>query len=171
MDGIRVRFEKDSPYRDYFFEKGETGVFVGVTQGCAVILKDDGSFVRADLDQIKKVGDVLPELARRVMKAEDKPEWRGLKDGLTEFEKELFGFLYTFSDIEDRYSEEDITCEVEKCAPQILAAARKLIASEIDEYEMLDEFCKEATERVKFDSYFFQEGIRATVKKIKGESV
>lgn len=83
------------------------------------------------------------------------------QEELTEFERLL----------QDEYADEARLKDdgVHHIANHLLSIARKQIVSEIDEYEMVNKFCESATERVKFDSYFFQEGIRATIKEIKSD--
>ena len=49
-------FMQDSPHSGYgYYKRGDTGWIDGYTGGCAVVIKEDGSFVKADLRWIKCV--------------------------------------------------------------------------------------------------------------------
>ena len=62
MEKIKVKFKKDSPYGEYgYYRVGDIGTVVGYTQGCAVILKEDGSFVKVELKWIKEDINSIPE--------------------------------------------------------------------------------------------------------------
>lgn len=62
MEKIKVKFKKDSPYGEYgYYRVGDIGTVVGYTQGCAVILKEDGSFVKVELNWIKEDINSIPE--------------------------------------------------------------------------------------------------------------
>ena len=64
MDRIKVEFQSEAANSEYgYYEKGDTGIVIGYTSGCAVVLKDDGSFVKAELKWIKEIKNISTELA------------------------------------------------------------------------------------------------------------
>ena len=56
MKRLKVMFTQDSPHSGYgYYKRGDTGWIDGYTGDCAVVIKEDGSFVKADLRWIKCV--------------------------------------------------------------------------------------------------------------------
>lgn len=57
MAEIKVMIIDNSPHSGYgYYEKGDTGVVVGFTQGCAVVIRDkDSKFVKVELRELKKL--------------------------------------------------------------------------------------------------------------------
>lgn len=54
---VRVVLLRDSPYSDYgYYRTGDTGVLVGFTRTCAVVIRDkDGRFVLIEPNYLKKL--------------------------------------------------------------------------------------------------------------------
>ena len=124
---------------------------------------------KAVVTEVKDTWYVLDN--RYVLDFEFEDNWKPVstndkvKEELTEFERELRNVIYTADDGWDSHNNEHL----KDVSNMLINIARKQIVSEIDEYEMVNKFCESATERVKFDSYFLQEGIRATIKEIKSD--
>ena len=59
MKEMKVIITKDSPHSGYgYYNKGDIGLLVGFTEGCAVVVKDnDGKFVKVELRNIIKLTD------------------------------------------------------------------------------------------------------------------
>ena len=59
MKGMKVIITKDSPHSGYgYYKKGDIGLLVGFTEGCAVVVKDDnGKFVKVELRDVMKLTD------------------------------------------------------------------------------------------------------------------
>lgn len=121
---------------------------------------------KAVVTEVKDTWYVLDN--RYVLDFEFEDNWELVPTNGKTKEKELTEFERL---LQDEYADEARLKDdgVHHIANHLLSIARKQIVSEIDEYEMVNKFCESATERVKFDSYFFQEGIRATIKEIKSD--
>ena len=58
MTDLQVVFTKDSQHSEYgYYGYGVLGTVVGFTQGCAVALMNNGSFVKAHANRIQAVSD------------------------------------------------------------------------------------------------------------------
>lgn len=59
MKGMKVIINGDSPHSGYgYYKKGDIGLLVGFTEGCAVVVKaNDDKFVKVKLRDIIKLTD------------------------------------------------------------------------------------------------------------------
>ena len=59
MKAMKVVITRESPHSGYgYYTAGDTGLLVGFTEGCAVVVKDkDGKFVKVELRDVMKLTD------------------------------------------------------------------------------------------------------------------
>lgn len=124
----------------------------------------------ADKKELKKIESSIPEIVDEHF--DEMIDWNCQQQSLTEFEKAVRDVITTelcsnFGDVSFGVSISDM--EARLIASKILPAARMQIASEVDKYDMSEKYFRNATERFRFDSYFYEEGILDTLKIIKGE--
>lgn len=88
---------------------------------------------------------------------------------MTEFENILEAFFeeYVDFDSKDKLATWDETDAFVKRKAAILI---QHLLNKIDVYQMQDDFIKNATERFRFDSYFYKSGIEDTIEIIKKQS-
>lgn len=57
MKERHVIITEDSPYSYYgYYREGDTGVLVGFTQGCAIVVRDnDGKFVKVEINNLESL--------------------------------------------------------------------------------------------------------------------
>jgi len=57
MKERHVIITKDSPYSYYgYYREGDTGVLVGFTQGCAIVVLDNGGkFVKVEINNLESL--------------------------------------------------------------------------------------------------------------------
>ena len=93
MDRIKVKFTKNSPYNEYgHYDYGDTGEVVGYTNGCAIILKDDGSFAKADIKWIEEVKEQVETIPTELAESEDEKIRKELICLVRDFDKESSSF-------------------------------------------------------------------------------
>ena len=59
MKGMKVIITRENPHSGYgYYKAGDTGLLVGFTEGCAVVVKDnEGKFVKVELRDVMKLTD------------------------------------------------------------------------------------------------------------------
>ena len=57
MKAMKVVITRESPHSGYgYYKAGDTGLLVGFTEGCAVVVKDkDDKFVKVELKSINRL--------------------------------------------------------------------------------------------------------------------